>query len=432
MGNAFWAPALLLATFSGHAVSARQPAGDFEEFRRMLATLAVTESEEELARAAAQLARLPDAVDAVLEIHSTGVHPGPDGEPLALTWQETRLLDRTAENLNPVAAVEHVRRELEGAPLHAWNRGALRLLGLHATSTDLHLFTRVLKGEEGVPSQELVEPFQDSLTLALRRLGCDPRELDWLTQEAESMTSTIARAVGKSGDPEGLVWLAGKLHDPVHRAACLQEIGRLAPLSDRQLAREVSLLVQPFLSSRGESLRRHAIRAVGALRAPSALASLVPMLEAAATDGERRMVHAALRNISGIELPDQAAAWRRWREEEERWYEQSREALVASLASEEDTLVIAAVHALSAHRLYRGELAPHLVPLLNKHVSPTVRRQVCLGLAQLGSDVALPALIKALRDNDLAVVNEAHVALRRITGCDLPADVKAWRRTLDP
>lgn len=391
------------------------------------------QDEAELERLAAELARLPDALDSFFAIETTGELPGPGGVRSALTVDQRRLLERTAVLLGDRTVVNHVRNGLSHSPDPRWRETALWLMGLHASSSDLSILARLLF-EDGAGTHvldALIEPFQEALTRILRRDGSNPRELSWLAGEAAPLTGAIVRAVGMAGDPAGLPWLALMLEDPDVDRIALQEIGRLAPGAGSDLATETSRGVRPLLRSDDASLRKQAIRALGALGDPASIPHLVRVLDQANTDGERKMALAALRRISGVDLPELASAWQSWYGEEQRWFQEEGTAAIQRLSSEDEAEVVAAIHRLSERSLYRERIAAELAPLLAGHSSPTVRGQVCLGLARLGSDAVIPELIGALEDEDLDVRHQAHTALCAIADLPLPPDREAWIRALE-
>jgi HEAT repeat protein len=160
--------------------------------------------------------------------------------------------------------------------------------------------------------------------------------------------------------------------------------------------------------------------------------SALPLIEALQTDhpGERRTAFAALRQLSGCELPDRSESWRAWFRAEHAWWRGEAEATLERLRSEDDAEVVAAVRSLGERSLRRDELSLHLMPLLRTHPSPTVRRQVTLALARLGDPVALRALVMALEDPEEDVRNGAHVGLSSISGLSLPATSQAWTAAL--
>ncbi|MEQ1893861.1 MAG: HEAT repeat domain-containing protein, partial [Planctomycetota bacterium] len=111
------------------------------------------------------------------------------------------------------------------------------------------------------------------------------------------------------------------------------------------------------------------------------------------------------------------------------------EPLLADLISPTGSTRWQAVQSLGKTRDPR--VVPHLVPLL-KDSDIFVRMAVARLLGQLGSHVAIPALIDALEDEEVTVRESALVSLRTLSGQSFPFDpkardgdrskrVKAWR-----
>jgi HEAT repeat protein len=134
--------------------------------------------------------------------------------------------------------------------------------------------------------------------------------------------------------------------------------------------------------------------------------------------------------MSGIALPADGDAWRRWYAEARRWWEEEGPAAFEQLTSNYDGEVVGAIRAVSKRALWRNRIALRLTRLLSRHGSPAVRREVCTGLARLGSRSAFDGLTSALDDADATVRAEAVRALRGISGLSLPPDRAAWSAAL--
>jgi hypothetical protein len=423
---------LTLVATTGAVFPGAAPRTGSDDFARRVAESASLESGRELERRALELARMPGALESYFALASAGALPGADGEVLPLGEDQLRLLRRTADLFDPPAVVEHVRNGLAAAPDEPWRRTALALIGLHGGSSQFSLLAQlVCDGRDAAPHPGLVEPFAEALAAVMRREGADARELRWLAGEAPTLVEAMIHAVGRAGRPEGLDWLTGFLKDPLLGAPALQELGRLAGAAHGERAAETAAAVHPFLSSPDDARRRSALRALSALQQPASLPHLVLHLEHVQTRSEREMTLSALRVISGVKLPGDAAAWGDWLRREGRWFTESAEDTLARLASEDAARVVAAVHELSLHPLHRERFAAPLAALLGAHPAPAVRVQVCLALASLGSDAPLPQLLAALEDDDAGVRASAARALRTLTGLSGGSDRGEWQEALD-
>jgi HEAT repeat protein len=401
-----------LALASVPAITDGAPSSAGDEFMRSVAS-AELRRDDELEDLATELVRLPDALDAFFAIGSTGKVSGSDGEALPVTEKQTRLLSQTAARFQSRAVLVYIREHLTEEASDAWRRTALRLLSLHATSKDFSLLARlvILDRTYGSVRTALLEPFQAAVVSIIQRHGWNRRELSWLANEADPLRGVLIRAVGSAGDPDGLQWLAVHLEDPELSATALQEIGRLAPQARPELAAAIARSVRPLLKSPTSSTRKQVLRALGELGDPLSIPFLILVLEQSLANGEQRMAHSALRRISGVDLPAQPSAWQHWYAEEQRWLQENGARSMERLGSEDDAAVVSAVRDLSEHPLHRNRIAVELTPVLSTHASPGVRGQVCLALARLGSQAALPDLVEALEDDDPTVRRHARTAL---------------------
>ncbi|HEX6885424.1 MAG TPA: HEAT repeat domain-containing protein [Planctomycetota bacterium] len=422
---------MLVAT-AGVVAPASAPGAGSDAFARRVAESTSVASEPELERRAYELAHMRGALQAYFELASAGCVPGDDGEALPLGEDQLRLLRRVAELFAPAGVIDHVRNGMAAAPGEPWRRTALALLGLHGGSSQFSLLSQlVCDGREAPPRPGLVEPFTEALTAVLRRDGVRVQDLRWLAVEAPMLVEAMIPAVGRAGRPEGLDWLTGFLNDPRFGAAALREIGRLAGAARGERAAETAAAVLPVLLAPSQTRRRSALRVLSALQQPASLPRLVLHLERAPTESEREMTLSALRAISRVNLPADAAAWADWARREKQWFSEFAEGALARLAAEDVAEVVAAVHELARHPLHRERFATPLAALLAEHASPVLRAQVCLALSQLGSEAAVPQLLAALEDDDPSVRASALRALRTLTGLSAGSSRQEWEEALD-
>jgi HEAT repeat protein len=423
---------LALVATSGAVAPAAAPRTGSDAFAQRVAEWGSLANERELERCALELARMPGALESYFALASAGAVQESDGEALPLGEEQLRLLRRVADLFAQPDVIEHVRNALASAPDEPWRRTALALIGLHGGSSQFSLLSKLAcDGREVPPHPGLVEPFTEALAAVLRRDGAHLHELGWLAGESPTMVEAMMHAVGRAGRPEGLDWLTGFLKNPHLAVPALQEIGRLAGAARGERAAETAAAVLPFLSSPADARRRAALRALSALQQPASLPRLVLHLGRVQTRSEREMTLSALRTISGVNLPGDAAAWEDWLRREKQWRAESFEAALARLASEDAGEVVAAVHELSLHPLHRERFAPPLAALLAEHASAAVRAQICLALARLGSEAPVPQLLAALEDGDPDVRASAQRALRTLTGISAGTNRRDWQEALD-
>lgn len=423
---------LALVASAGAVAPASTPGAASDAFARRVAESATLASGPELERRAFELAHMRGALQAYFELASAGSLPGNGGDVLPLGTDQLRLLGRVAELFGAAGVIDHVRNGLAAAPGEPWRRTALELLALHGGSAQFSLLCQlVCDGRDAAPRAGLVEPFTEALTAVLRRDGARVQELRWLTVEVPTLIEAVILAVGRAGRPEGLDWLTGFLKDPKLGAAALREIGRLAGAARGERAAETANAVLPLLAAPAESRRRGALRALAALQQPATLPRLVLHLERAQSASEREMTVSALRSISRVNLPADAAAWADWARREKQWLGESATGVLERLAAEDAAEVVSAVHEIARHPLHRERFAPPLAALLAEHDSPALRAQVCLALAQLGSEAPVPQLLAALEDDDPGVRASALRALQALTGLSAGSNRREWQEALD-
>jgi hypothetical protein len=251
-------------------------------------------------------------------------------------------------------------------------------------------------------------------------------ELPNLWRRAPSLRSALVRAVGEAQDRRGLAFLAGALgEDADVDGIILSEIGRHAPLADVELAGDVAGPLRWVAKSSDDvTAIQSSVYALGRLRDEESIPLLIALLEESSS-GVRTRAARALEAITGLSYRDDPDRWIAWYDNEQRWYEDHVDQLLIQLESDEEEQVFDAVRGLAKLRLYRDDTAAEILLLLRDE-SPAIRRLACQGLSQLGSTVAIEQLVDCLADPDDSVVQSAWIALRWLTGIDLPADHAAW------
>ena len=413
-----WAvAALLLAAERGEGAAAAAPRQEVAvEIARLLAGCEEAASEEERAAGARALAQARGAAAVVLGALGGAWPAGGAGAVAELGACQRELLARAAPLLPRGEVLRAARAVLDEDGGPAARGAALDVLAHHALSTDLPLLV-ALALEEGTPADEgLLASFGAAVVATARR---DPglfAELGRHGVAPPPLRPALVRAVGRAGDPAGLPWLARTLDDPQLLEVALQEIGRLAAsvpgIRDEGTARAV----RPLLLAQELGVRRQAMRAAAALGDEQALPSLIARLQEA-RGGEQRDAHAALRRITGRELPVRADAWWAWYREERAWQRERAPDALRALASPQAGVALAAIREVSAQGLDRQRLAQELAPLLD-HDEPAVRAQACLGLARLGAEGLAGLLEPALRDEAPEVRTSAARALASAQGQD--------------
>jgi len=251
-------------------------------------------------------------------------------------------------------------------------------------------------------------------------------ELPSLWRRAPSLRKSLVRAVGEAQDRRGLKFLAGALgEDADVDGIILSEIGRLAPLADVELAGDVAEPLRWVARSADDvTAIQSSVYALGRLHDEESIPLLIALLEESSS-GVRTRAARALEEITGLSYRDDPERWIAWYDNEQCWYEEHIDQLLMQLESGEEEQVFDAVRGLAKLRLYRDDTAAEILLLLRDE-SPAIRRLACQGLSQLGSTVAVVPLVGCMADPDDSVVQSAWIALRWLTGLDLPADHAAW------
>jgi HEAT repeat protein len=164
--------------------------------------------------------------------------------------------------------------------------------------------------------------------------------------------------------------------------------------------------------------------ASGRLEDSEAIPHLIGLLSHQDRD-VRESAHWALCKISGLSFAADAKAWTPWLQAEQSWWQESAADLLSELESADRARALALVQQLARRRYPRHQLAAELTRGL-AHPDATVRCLTCVALGQMQSRSAVAALLLRLEDSEDAVREQAHRALRAITGADLPAGRAAW------
>ena len=111
------------------------------------------------------------------------------------------------------------------------------------------------------------------------------------------------------------------------------------------------------------------------------------------------------------------------------WFDTTRSAQRAKLASRDAAEVVAALRSYSERRLFKSTLASDLLPLLDRP-EPAVKELACQMLGRLGSRAAVRGLLDVLSDASPSVREAARQALRTVVGEEIPVDVDSARQKL--
>jgi hypothetical protein len=428
-------PLLGLAIFLAALMALPRGGGDGpHDAAATVARLLAQDSEHEVSalRALSELGRsgLEPMFDALVADRT----PGAAGQDVPLTSSQRGLLRRAMGATEPGLLRAFLANSLERDPQQRAFEEALLVFGPRARSQDLRFLLDVtLSGlEHGCDPAVLGAACEEVFADALERLPQAWLELPGIWRATpEALQPAMVRAVGRSGDPVGLRFLAGLLgstddQDENVLAAMIELAQRSQVPQGDDVCEPLRRLVEWGNSTRAQS----AAVVLGVLRDEGAIPALIDAL-----DGESRGLQnqagRALEAITGLSFRNEPRRWRAWYEEEHAWFEEHGDAALEALHSEEETRAFESVRSLARRRLHRQEIAEELATLLG-HESPSLRRCIPGALAQLGSTKVVPALVDALEDEDAEVARGACKALGTLTGLDLPQEPEAWRSALLP
>ncbi len=243
------------------------------------------------------------------------------------------------------------------------------------------------------------------------------------------LRSNVLHAIGSAATRPGLDWLAEQLwYQTKHELIVLTGITKLAPLARPDQATDITEQLRDRLDPSDPALCQAASLAVAAFRDVESVPLLIALLSAE-TRGVRENALWALRQISGRSFGSNAAQWQAWFDAEDAWLEKRAPRVFESLDNKNAEAIAAALREIAAHTVFRDTLTDAVTPLL-RHKRTAVAVLVCTTLAHLGSRRAIEPLIDALKAENETREKAALVALRKLTGCDLPAESDRWRETL--
>jgi len=305
----------------------------------------------------------------------------------------------------------------------------LHVLAEHGNSQDLDLlFASVTPiGEQG-RSSDLERTYRDSLKAILQRDPGTFAELQgqWSDIDSDTRSDTI-RAIGKAGERAGLDLLTDVLPwESENRVTVLTEITRLAPSAR---VRPPSRLVDQLRSEASvanEETSPSAALALGKLRESTAVPDLIELMRGDHR-GTTSNAYWALKEITGLSMPQAPERWQTWYENELDWYDEECKSLFNALQSAEANVVIEAVRSLSTHTLFRDEIAWRIADALS-HPEPSVRAYAAVALDQIDSLQVVPTLVATLADDQEQVRVAAWTTLQRLTREDLPVGASEWEQ----
>lgn len=208
----------------------------------------------------------------------------------------------------------------------------------------------------------------------------------------------------------------------------LTEIGNVARDIETPLDSGSVLRVRMFLSSSNMTERRQAAIAVGRLDDYEAVPDLIGLL-ADEESSVRTSAYWALREITAMTIHAEPTRWRLWFDDETGWWAEDSATILAELHSADNAEVCRAIGECAKKRLFRRELTPHLVTMLD-HPDATVVRAACSAFFALKATDATPHMVPLLEHPVEEVNFHALAMMQGLTGYSIGLEPEAWTQAL--
>ena len=174
------------------------------------------------------------------------------------------------------------------------------------------------------------------------------------------------------------------------------------------------------------SVRQAAIRVLGFADDVASIQPLIQVLQDPNLALHEESLR-ALHRITAMTIDGHPDRWRVWYEEETRWWQTSAPATLSAIQVSHPTRIAELLRELGSKRLFRREIAPKLLPLLDDRRSEVVR----MALAALDSlrpplELVEGSIGPLLDHRHYQVREDAERVLKHLGG-----DVEAWSRKLN-
>ena len=349
----------------------------------------------------------------------------------ALSLPQEDLIIEALRMMSATTVLGEAARRVDLAPSARTRANAVRIAGAVGSADELWwMFELVGKQKEVIGSKAIQRAVESGVTDLLTRNPAAFGQLLAVQREVPSeLMPALLRAIGATEDARGLTVLGEVISWRSEFAGhAISQVPRLGASDWPETNERLSDRIRPFLNPDDPELCQSAALALGELGDLRCVSALIDLLEEDAP-GLRRNAGWALRRLTGLAFPDIQTTWSTWFQEELKWARRDKARVLDRLESLDDTEVIAAIQDASYHPLFRHELSEALCAVLG-HPRPRLRILACRTLERLSSPVAVLPLVDRLEDRDEEVRAAALLALRHITGRELPGSTPAWRAAL--
>ncbi len=208
-------------------------------------------------------------------------------------------------------------------------------------------------------------------------------------------------------------------------AVLLTQIARVLRQPQVQLSEEHRLKVRRMLLQGHDSVRQAAIRTMGFADDVSSIQALITVLSDTNLALHEESLR-ALHRITAMTIDGHPDRWELWFEEESNWWREEAASTLSAIKRSHPTAIAELLRELGSKRLFRREIAPHILPLLQDQ-RPEVARMALAALDSLRPPLELvESELGVLLDHRHHQVREDAERVLLHLGADLPH----WRRKL--
>ena len=202
---------------------------------------------------------------------------------------------------------------------------------------------------------------------------------------------------------------------PFLDASVLTQIASVARYARAPLSYSALDRIRSYLSSTQTRQRQRSAQALGFLDDTDSAGELIELLN----DPEktvRQASYSALRLITAMTMDPDYRRWVLWHERETNWWHQESAPHLSFLRKHNTKGLVVALRELGQRRLFRKEIAPWILPMLESNNDGKVRVAIsALTSLRANDDQTLAALEELLTHADASIRNQAGDSLRVIT-----------------
>ena len=373
-----------------------------------------------------------DRASVLLDILTRGRVPesSENDAPQIVSEPQRALLIRALAALPEQEVRALVDANLERDRSDAVELASIHALGAIGKAADVLRVCELVPVADGHATRAGCDALRGALTSILLR---DSRAWSAVGRAIEKAPADVketilsAAAETESGRAFSVILDAGRLHRDLAQCA----VGLLRALSAHAGAeerRECADWCAGELDGARPELQRSLLKTIGSVDDGTLIPDLFHWIEDENAN-TREAAGLALRKITGVQFPTQAALWKAWYADEQQWMHRERPMLCDRLESRDRKTVIDALRQYAQRRTFRDELAVDVLPLLERPEQEVVLL-TCEVLTRLGSSAAVPRLVALLDHESPQIAQAAAAAIEKISGRTVPASAEEARALL--